>query len=1027
MSAPGVVRACAARPVAVSMALVSVALLGLRSLASLPLGLLPELRVPRLLVEAALPGYSARDVRSLLACPLEDALASAKGLRRLTSVSHEGRVAISLDFSWGESPERAASQARELVEAAYEGLPLGASRPTVHAFDPVAEPLLVLALEARDGDLAFCRRLADLDVRARLGRVDGLGRIVVVGGAERELAVAVDEPKAAALGLTVADVAQAIARESLDAAAGSLRVADRELVVVARGSATSAEELSGFPLPGPAGALRLSSLARVTERDAARNSLFVNQGREAVGLELYARPGVDPVATARAARLALEELTRDFGRFVELSVVGDASEPIAKAMAGLAVASGLGALAAALALFWLLGDAKAGLIVASSIPLSTLATIAYLGAAGRSLNVMSLGGLGLSVGMVSDAAVIALDALASRFDACDAAPSAEEAAEAVASVLPGLTGGLATTAIVFVPVLTLPGAIGALFGDIARAVIAANLSAWLLSALALPAIYRALWRPRAGGPGRVARKIGRLYREALAGALRRPLPRLALAGLAALLGIGLALSRPPRFLPAEGVRELTVVVAFPPGYSLDAMAAEASGLCLALSSLGLGSVYGRAGADQADASALAEPGYRPETLRLLCRLAEGAEAETASRRLLELAQALAPPGVAVSIAPPSDPAARLLGLEQQGFFAVTGASQEEALSRAASLAEAIEAEAGEALLDIERLPEGERPMLRLSLDRPAAAFRGLSVVEAARTFRAATEGLEAARIESGGRPRPVRVFAAAFDGELKDAAGLPSVTLRADHGKALRAAAVSRLERGVEASAVLRVDRADALYLRPRARPGSAGALEAAIERCLVDRPWAARVGASALSAYAKSLVLAMALAVLLLYLTLGMQFESMRLPLLVMVTIPLAMAGAGPAMVAFGLGMDSGAVLGLVVLFGLSVNGAILLEGSIRDRRSRGLSPAVAAYAGALDRARPVVATALTTVLALAPVCLMPAGAAQRSMSATLLGGIVGATALTLLVSPIVYAYGGTMEPAPGRSRTRDASRRPS
>lgn len=1011
MKAIDIVRACAGRPVAVSMALLATVLAGALSMSRMSLERLPALAVPRLIVEATLPGYSASEVRSLVACPLEDALASAKGLRRVSSVSRDGRAVLTLDFSWGEPPGRAAAQARELADAVFPNLPLGSARPVVHAYDPSIEPLLVLALWPLDGDMATARRVADLACRARLRRIAGIGRVVLVGGAEREIAVAVDEPRAAARGLSVADIAGAVSRENLDAAAGCLREGDRELSVIARGSATSVEDLAGLVFATQAGAVRLGDLAEVTLRESARRSLFVSDGRECIGLELYRQEGAAPVSASRAARAEIAALERDFGSFMGLRVVADASASVLAAVGSLATAGLLGAAAATLALLWLFREPRSGLLVTLTIPLSVLATASCLYATGRSLNVMSLGGMGLAVGMVSDAAVLCLDALSSRLGGSSRRPDPGEIAEAVSTVLPGLTGSLATTVVVFIPVLALPGAVGALFGDIARAIIAANVIAWLLAALALPAMYRLLWRRSPGRrPGEPRRSgWGRAYGRSLAWAFKRPGACLAGAAFAAACGSAVTLSRPSSLMPTDATEELVLSATFAPGTDADGMARKAVELGRELSAIpGVSAAFGRAGAEAEDVTASADPGYAMETLRFRCALEPGSEAGDAASLMLAAARRVLPAGVDLEVSPPPDPAALALGLGEAGLLAVTAGSQEEASSRADELAASLGDRCGPALRAIERRPSGRRPILLMDVDRPALVARGVSLAEAAATVRASTEGLEPSELEVAGRRLPVRLFARGIDGpEDLASLSLDGAARGSSQGASPRASVggIVRFVRRLDEPEAFRLDRADAFYLRPVPAPSRERELRLAVDGCLRGSTGAIRTGASLASLYARSLGSTLVLVLALLYLTLGMQFESLSLPLYVMLTVPLSMAGVGPAVALFGLGLDSGVAIGLVVLFGVSVNGAILLEEAIAARRSAGLGPVEAALAGAADRARPVAATALTTMLALAPVCIFPAGAAQRSMSVTLLGGVAAGTLLTLFVTPLACA----------------------
>lgn len=998
------VRACAGRPVAVAMLLVSTLLAGGLAAARLPRGRLPEISVPRIVVEAAMPGLPASEVRSLLAVPLEDALASAKGLVRSSSISRDGRTVIVLDFKWGEDVSRASGRVREIIDAAYATLPEGAAKPSVLQYDPGVEPLIVATLKPRNGDLVSARRLAEYEARSRLGRVEGVGSVVVSGGCTREAAVAVDMRRAAARGLTVYDVATVIASECADAPAGSLREGTVELVAVTRGQASCADELADIVAPWPSGAFRISDLAAVSERNAPRKSVFVSGGEECVALELYRRPGADPVATARLAREALARLAVEFSREAEIETIRDSSLPVAASIRDLAIAGVFSAAIVALTLFVVLGDSRAGTLVASSLPVAAAAVFCVLHALGRSLNGMSLGGLGLAIGMVSDNAVVVLDALSSRFSSRNERPGVDETAEAVTTVLSGTFGSMITTAVVFIPVFFLPGAIGGLFGDLAISIIAANVAGWFVAVLALPAAYRATWSPR---PSRRAVKLEPAYRRALALAFRRPVAVIVLAGLAALSGGFIVATRPVAFMPADAAETLIVSVLFPAGTDPDGMVDGARALSSALSSVpGVQEAYGGAGAENEDGGRRSDPAYTEEMLGIVCQLEPRADAGAAMKALLQAA-ATALPGLDATIRAPSDPAARMLGLDGGTVVAVRGNTIEEADARADQFEARLRREAGGAMTSMKRSPSGTKPRVLMSPRREAAATLGISAADAALVVRAATEGVKAARLDDGGRETDVMVFASGAGGA--DGAGsmveAARVLVSAGDSAPVPASAVACFSRTDADAAVARLDRADVVYLEPESAPGSSRGLAAAVARTLATSPGAVRSDESAFRIYGGAMASTMVLVLVLLYLTLGAQFESFVLPVLIMATIPLSLAGVGPALLLTGTGLDSGSILGLVVLFGVVVNNAIFLYEASAARRTAGAGAEVSAYAGASDRVRPVLATSLTTIVALLPLCLSPAGAAQRSMSIAMLGGMLASTALTLFVAPVTFA----------------------
>jgi multidrug efflux pump subunit AcrB len=981
------------------MLLAAVLAAGLVAAFGLPRERLPALASPRVLVEARYPGMGAEEIRSILALPLEDALASVKGVRSIATTCRDGEATVALDFRWGDDSERAAVRTREAVDAVYPALPEGAEKPVVLASDPASAPLAVVSVAFRDGDLSSARRLAEYELRSRFRRIDGIGRVAVAGGVVPEIAVSVDLGRAAARGLTVSDLARLLSAECADVPAGTVTEGERELVVVSSARPDSEAELASLVLSGPNGPFRLSDLAAVGPRPAPRTSVFVSGGREAVALELFLRSGADPVATASAVRSEAARCAASFGSYAEIDLLSDASRPVSRSIADLAAAAAVGAVAAAAVLAFFLRDGLSSVLIALTIPFSAAASFAVLAAAGRSLNTMSLGGLALGIGIISDNAVVVLNELSGAFRSTAARPGVREVSRIASGTVTATAASTATTVVVFVPILFLPGPIGAVFSDLALSLVSAVLAGWLLALLALPALYRALWR--SGGAG-APRRLETLYRRSLRAALRAPALVLAASALAAAGGTALALSRNLVFMGPGAVDEWIAEATFPAGTELGAVAREGAALSAALASVpGVARVYGRAGAEADEAERRASGSYRRERLVLRCAVADGADpAEVAAALRLALRGA-APPHLAARVFAPADAASEALGLSGSRTVAVRGADPVLARAAAGEVLGKLSSLAGGSLSSAVLVPSGGRPELRVIPDREASAVLGVSGADAAMNLRTATEGGLVARLEIAGRSVDVRVLGAPAGPTARKAVeDIPAAIGSAP----LPARAVSRTVEAEGPAALARSDREDVVYVEAVPVPGRERELDRAVAAAAA-LPGAERADRSAFSRYGRDLALTLLLVLALLYLTMGAQFESFSAPILFMTAVPLAMAGVGPALLLSGSALDSSSVIGMVVLFGNAVNNAIILYETSRSRSDRGSPGAVAAYAGAGERVRPVLVTALTAAVALLPVALSSGGAAQRGMAAAMIGGTLASTALTLYVTPLLLA----------------------
>jgi multidrug efflux pump subunit AcrB len=499
------------RPVTVIMILGAVFLGAGFSLSTLPLEKLPEISYPRVTVETLYPGMGASEIRSIITIPVEDALSSVKGLESMRSVSRDGSSLIVLDFRWGLDANAASALVREAIDAVYPSLPEGVSKPTVAPGDPKAEPHAVIAVCSRSGDQVFARNLAEYELRSRLRRIEGAGSIILCGGEKPELKLYLDIRKAAAQGFGVSAFSQLLASETADIPAGSAREGREELVVISSGKPGSEEELAALSLPAAQGPISLKSIAELKESNARPESVFIFDGKLQSGLEIYRRPGADPVRLSRDIRKTVEEAMADFSRDVEISIVTDSSKSIVRSVHDLGISALLGAAAVILTLIFFIRRIRYSLLTAFSIPVSAAASCIALALLNKSLNSMSLAGLTLGIGLVSDTAVITLDMLHRNFSGkggkkWDGKASAYdrklqtpddfigEIASCTAQVSASSFGSTLTTAVVFVPIIFLPGPLGSLFADLSIALTVSIGAGWCYAQFVLPTLFRIFYK-----------------------------------------------------------------------------------------------------------------------------------------------------------------------------------------------------------------------------------------------------------------------------------------------------------------------------------------------------------------------------------------------------------------------------------------------------------------------------------------------------------------------------------------------------
>ena len=1003
------------RPVTVIMILAALIIAAIFSLFSLPVNRLPEFSVPRVTVETVYLGMAANELRSLVTIPLEDGLSPIKGLEKMRSVSRDNCSLISMDFRWGTDPMAASVLVREAVDAVYPGLPEGVRKPTVTSGDSANEPHAVIAVSSRNANDKFAsgqfaRELAEYDLRARLRKIDGVGSVVLVGGDIIEEKISLDVPRLAALGLSPSEFAGLLSQETADIPAGNARDGNMELVIVSSGRPESVFSLSKIILPAANGGLKVEDSGRMTSSAARRESLFVYGGKEATALEIYRRPGADPLRLSREIKKTVDEAAAIFSRDAQIELVTDTTPSLVSGITGLLISAALGISAVVLVLLLFLRRLKYSILAALSIPVSAAAGICVLSLTGKSLNSMSLGGLAMGIGLVSDISVIVLDLLHRAFGKRDDIPSPKEIGDAAFSIAGSSVASTLTTALVFVPIIMLPGPLGSLFGDIAFSLVASVSAGWFYAQLCLPSLYRmgsiekyrkSITSTSLTDNANILLKIKTVFKDGnlvkkyahtLLFLLRRPDKIYAAAVLLSIAG-GLTLFlRPVIFLSPDQAEEVWISAVFPPGTLLER--AGAAGIELSEIVLGLSSVktvYGRAGAEEEDVMRRADIDYRKEELILRCALKKKIKPEKA---LLEIKSALEQYDLPVTAFFPRDRTETLLGLSSQRTFVIKGKDRHELLERMETADDALKSK----LIKADFRPTGQRPELRLFPNREAAAYLSIPAAQIAETLYILNEGIISARLEIEGRPLDVRVTGENADNE-DPIQKLMRTPLKTQQGKTVYLGSIGAIERREADAALARLDRSDVMYADIPAEKK----LPETLKEIAARYSWFSGADESVFAKYRSSLFLYVILVLILLYMTMGAQFESFLLPLILMLSIPFSLAGAGPALLIFGSRIDSGAILGLTSLFGLVVNNSLVLYEISEEKIKAGLCAAAAVYQGACERLQAIIITTATTVFALLPLVFSPLGNSQKSMSAAMLGGLAASTLISLFAIPPV------------------------
>ena len=453
------------RPVTVFIFALAAVVFGGVAFRDLAVDLLPDITYPSLTVQTQYEGAAPVEMENLITRPVEDAVGVVNGVNRVVSSSRADISEVTLEFSWGTNMDFASLDVRERLDQVR--LPIEAERPVLLRYDPSLDPILRMGLAAGGSDLIALRLLAEEDLKRKLERLEGVAAVVVSGGLEEEIQVEIDERRLTSLGLTMNQVMNRLAQENVNLTGGRLRDGQTDYLVRTINELLRPEEMREIVIDRSQGAIvRLEDIARVYQGAREREVITRIDGREAVEIAVYKEGGTNTVTVASAVLDRVEELEENLRQIdpqLELTVLTDQSRYIRDSVSAVIETALIGGSLAIVVLFLFLRSAPKTLIIGISIPVSVVATFFLMYVAGVSLNIMSLGGITLGIGLLLDNSIVVLEAIQRRRDQ---GVGVVEAARAGASeVGRAVIASTITTVCVFVPIVFVEGVAGQMFGD----------------------------------------------------------------------------------------------------------------------------------------------------------------------------------------------------------------------------------------------------------------------------------------------------------------------------------------------------------------------------------------------------------------------------------------------------------------------------------------------------------------------------------------------------------------------------------
>ena len=1005
------------QPVFATMMMVALVVLGIFAYRELSIDLFPDVDLPVVTVQTVYPGVAPETVETEVTKRIEEAVNPIEGVKHITSTTTEGVSIVVAEFELGTDIHTAAQDVRSKVSALRRDFPAAVEEPVIERIDPADLPIVSLSVTSPQLSSKDLTTLAEKVITKRLENIEGVGSIKIVGGQRREIQILLDPGKMKAYGLTVPEVVLALRRENIEVPAGKITGGTVEELVRIEGkfedprlfSSLIVKTIQGVPV-------HLDEIASVADAHEEQRTLALINGRRALALEIRKQSGSNTVDVAEGIKAALPKLNGELPGDTRLSVVKDSSLFIREAVEDVQNTLVLGALFTVFIVFLFLNSWRSTVITGLTLPVSIISAFIVMGVMGFSLNILTLMGLSLSVGLLIDDAIVVRENIVRHMQfGKDHAEAARSGTSEIGLAVMATTFSIIA---VFVPIAFMKGIVGRFFYEFGITVAFAVLVSLFVS-FTLDPMLSSRWYDPAVETHRRRRGLARLleafdrrfmdlrgwYETSIAFALRHRLLVLAASLLMFLGGLALFGSLGQEFMPSYDRGEFQVSFKTASGSTIEqteAISNEIVGKILAREEVAYAFTTVGAGSSSALNEGAIYVKLRPREERRM----EDRELRGALRaELADYGRAI------VSLEDVPD-----MGDARPLQLSVQGPDTGELDRISARVMDVIAGVPG--AVDIDRSLDRDKPEILVRIDRKLASDLGIDLESLAITMRALLNGEVATQFEDpDGDAYDVRVRLADWRRRstevLEDIDLLSSRKNSAGGDLLIPAGQVVSFERGSSLSQIRHMDlaREVRVFANTAGRPmgNVENDMREALERLQLPPGYSVSFTGESeeMAETFTNIYQALILAVVFIYLILASQFASFTHPLAIMLSLPLSLIGVAAILWATRDSLNIMSMIGLILLMGLVTKNAILLIDYAKRLRLEGRDRTGALIEAGRTRFRPIIMTTMAMIAGMLPLAFeIGAGSEMRApMARAVIGGLITSTLLTLIAVPVVYS----------------------
>lgn len=1019
------------RPIGALMATGFLVLLGVIGYAELKLALFPDLEVPTVFLATRFPGMSAAQVEQMVTVPIEEAISSTNNLKSLTSRSERGISVIEAVFEWKTDRNISLVELRQKLDQTYTSLPEDASRTLLLPYDPTKQPLMLLSIkDKRLGQRT--RYFAETVLRSELEQIDGIAAIEIDGGYERQINVIVNRDRIQGYGLTPQLIADSIQSFNIREPVGQVRSGNYEKTIRINSAADSINDLSNIPvLRGENSGLVLLSQVSVIQdgyKDKFGDTLV--NGSPAIVLKVRKEPGANSVITSKNVREALLLINKKYNNFIELQILEDKSQYIIDSIDSVRNAAILGATIAFALLYFFMKDFRSAVIVVLTIPIAITISFGFLNLFNVSLNIMSLSGLALGVGMLIDGSIIIVESISKNNITEDKTRHTliNSYQKGVNHVIGSLVASTLTTVIVFFPIVFVSGIAAALFRELAIAVIITMLAGLFCSIILIPTLlllfhkkslveitqnqnsyvktqFQIIHRTSDNLIIRSQEIYSRVMNAVLVSSRRIPI----IICIISLLGVFLLLILPKSVMPEVDTGSIKVRINLPSGTPYEKTSSLVSELQAqfdnqSISRLSIANI-GHETDDIVEQVVNRKPQSKAEMIVYLDAIEDPMQIIQSLRK-----------GTEIQANPNPGPIQQIIG-EGQNEYEVIFKNLQDRTSNEILLKLSDELKKKERVIAVDDYTIYREPVINVSVDRELLGRSNLSPLMVSSTLRAGIAGSIASVFRDGDRSIDIRVrFAPEYRRDIQDLEAMQLVNGEAVH--TLKGLIVSN--HSFDDPPLMRLNQKRIHSLRFKLIDDSIDEIIPQIDRFLQEQ--LKRAGSN--TSYTiepvnrktveslNQLFFAFGLSCVFIFQLLAGQFESFKHAASLLFSIPGLLLGAGIALLITGSGLNISSGIGMVMLTGIVINASIALYEGIQLRMpekdsidyNHKLRKAIISAGN--DRIRPILLTSLTSIGGVLPLAIgIGTGSEnQQPMGIAMVGGMLIGTLIALVVFPGLF-----------------------